>query len=340
MNCTIARATLALGMAAVLGACSGDKTPPSPSTPPTTHSEADLAKPLPSPLPDVAARVNGQAVPMRNVALAARQLGGGEVPDDKRPTLLRQGMYKLIVRELLFQEAVARKVPTDEKGMEQAYNEARIPYKDDAAWTAFLTEQGMDGETLRTELRIQYTVKALIEQEALKAALPISDVEAKAFYEANPMMFESGERLKAAHILVRVPSGMPADRKGELLTRVQGILVRARKGEDFSKLAKQYSEDVGSKDKRGELQVFGRGQMKKQFEDAAYALEPGQVSDVVETPFGYHIIKLHERLPTRKLLYEQVVPKVKGYLQEQKRAANLEQLVSGLRTKARIETFI
>ncbi len=332
-------ALLSLAAALALGACAPGTEPPS-VVPSGTLSAADLAKPLPSPLPEIAARVNGQPVPTRNVALAARQLGTATADESKRPALVREAMLKLIVRELLFQEATARKLGPDEKAMEQAYNEARIPYKDDAAWLSFLKEQGMDEQTFRSELRVQYTVKSLLDLEAARVTAPISDDEARKFYEANPGRFESGERVKVRHIQFRIPSGMPADRKAELRTRVQAILLRARKGEDFAKLARDYSEDIGSKANGGELAAFGHGQLPKEFETAAFALKPGQVSDVVETPFGFHIIKMMEHLPSQKVLFEQVASKVKAHLQDEKRAQELEQLVSTLRTKARIETYL
>ena len=85
--------------------------------------------------------------------------------------------------------------------------------------------------------------------------------------------------------------------KEEAKQKAQSILERARKGEDFAKLARENSDDPGSKDKGGEYDFFSKGRMIPEFETAAFALKPGQISDVVETSFGYHIIKLEERRP-------------------------------------------
>ena len=85
---------------------------------------------------------------------------------------------------------------------------------------------------------------------------------------------------------------------------MEGLLKRARAGEDFAKLAKEYSEDPGSKDKGGEYK-FPRGQMVPEFEAAAFSLGTNQVSDIVTTRFGYHIIKLSEKIPARKVEYRQ-----------------------------------
>jgi parvulin-like peptidyl-prolyl isomerase len=299
-----------------------------------------MSKPLPSPVPSVAARVNGQAIPLRNVALAARQLGGGKVPEDKTAPLLREAMYKLITRELLFQEARARRLGADEKAMEQAYNEARVPYQDDSAWREFLFKQGFDEQTFRAELRIQYTVKSLLDQEAALVPDLATEPEMRDFYGTHPESFESGERLRASHILLRLPEGMPADRKQQLKARAEALLSRVRGGEDFAKLARQYSEDPGSQGKGGELQLFGRGQMDKAFEAAAFALQAGQVSGVVESAFGFHIIKVRQRVPSTRLLFEQVKEGIQAHLARERRERSLAALLARLRTAARIETFL
>lgn len=299
-----------------------------------------MARPLPSPLPAVAARVNGEPIPLRNVALAARQLGGGAVPEDQSARMLREAMFKLITRELLFQEARARRLGTDEKAMEQAYNEARVPYQDDTAWREFLFKQGFDEQTFRAELRLQYTVKSLLDQEAALVPDLVTEPEMRAFYETHPDAFESGERLRASHILLRIPAGMPVDRKLQLKARADSLLARLRKGEDFANLARQYSEDPGSQGKGGELQLFGPGQMDKAFEAATFALQPGQVSGVVESAFGFHIIKLHQRLPSTRRVFEQVKDGIRAHLLNERRTRALEALLARLRSQARIETYL
>jgi peptidyl-prolyl cis-trans isomerase C len=299
-----------------------------------------MSRPLPSPVPDPVARVNGQAISLRHVALAARQGAGPEgVKDEERPRRLRDAMYKLITRELLFQEATARNVVPDERTIEQAYNEARLPFRDDAAWAKALGEQGLDPQSFRQELRVQHTVGALLKQEGDKIPDPTEE-EALVYYQANPGRFDSGERLKAAHILFRTPKDATLAVKVEVLTRAEGVLAELKKGADFAALARKYSGDAASATKGGELMPFARGQMAKPFEDAAFALKPGELSEVIETPYGFHIIKLVERLPTTHYPFEMVRDQVRKHLGEERRHKSLEALVGALRAKARIETHL
>src|SRR5260370_23096101 len=132
----------------------------------------------------------------------------------------------------------------------------------------------------------------------------VTDADVKKFYDDNPAKFEQPEMVRASHILLGTKdqssgTDLSDDQKKAKRKQIDDILKRARDGEDFAKLAKEYSEDPGSKDKGGEY-TFPRGQMVPEFEAAAFSLKTNQVSDVVTTQFGYHIIKLSEKLPPKK----------------------------------------
>lgn len=342
-----ARRLVRIGLALVVSSCSGSgsgTTPPStaakapaPATAPGAPGEDD--RPLPSPLPGVAARVNGQSVLLRNVAIVAEPALKDGTPADERPQVYRRVLGQLIIRELLFQEAVARKLTADDKRIEQAYNEARVPYKADKDWATFLAKQGLEPQGFRDELRTQYTIKALFEVES--RGLPaVTDQEAESFYRQNPALFESGERLRASHILVRVkPEDTPA-RKAALRAKAEGILARVRRGEGFAPLARKASDDPGSAGKGGRLDEFAKGQMVPAFEQAAFALKPGEISGVVESPFGFHVIKLHDRLPSQKATFAQLKDRVKQQLAQQRQHDKLQGLVNALRAKAKIESYL
>ena len=315
-----------------------------PSAEPGAPPEIDRVTPLPKPLPEVAARVNGQPIPLRTVRVLAEQVGrqAGPGPAAEEPYVYRQALQQGIVRELLFQEAVRRKVTAADARVERAYNEARVRFKDDKAWAAVLADQGMDAQSFRTELRVQQTIQALLAQvaEEAQAQAQASDQEAMAFYESHPAVFDAGERVKASHILVRVPEGATGARKAELRKKADALLGRARAKEDFAALARESSEDPGSAKSGGELGAFGRGQMVPPFEQAAFGLKPGEVSGVVETPFGFHIIKVSERIPARKLAFAEVKERLKQDLVQQKRQQAQQSFVNSLRAKAKIEIFL
>jgi len=182
-----ARATATL-LALLLAGCSRSAGPwaaPSPSA-----AAEDPARPLPSPVPDVVARVNGQPVTLAQILpLAKAELD--RLPADERerqqPKVLRHALAQYVDRELLFQEAVARGIQAQGRDVEWAYDQARREHRDDQDWADFLAKQGLDVQSLRAELRIQHTVAALVAEEARTFVVP--EAWSRAAYDADPSSF-------------------------------------------------------------------------------------------------------------------------------------------------------
>lgn len=138
-----------------------------------------------------------------------------------------------------------------------------------------------------------------------------TDKEIAAFYKAKfNTLFSHPERVRAQHILIAVTPDASAKSRQEAKAKAENVLAQLKKGADFAKLAAQNSDDPGSRDHGGDLGFFQRGQMIKPFEDAAFSLKPGQISGVVETRFGYHIIKVNEVTPARTDTVEQAKPRI------------------------------
>ncbi|MBI3878911.1 MAG: peptidylprolyl isomerase [Verrucomicrobia bacterium] len=178
-------------------------------------------------------------------------------------------------------------------------------------------------------------------EREVQGGVKIGDEEVKKFYETNSARFMLPERVRASHILfsTRDSQGgaeLPTARRVEIRSAAEKVLARARAGEDFATLVKDYSDDEPSKAKGGEY-TFARGQMVPEFEAAAFSLAPAQVSDLVSTQYGYHLIKLAEKLPAEKLAFEKVSERIREGLVmaevEQRMPAYLEKL----KTDAQVE---
>lgn len=162
---------LSLALGTLLGACAAPEPAPEPSAAgsPAAASQ-DLNRPLPSPLPEIAARVNGEPIPLHRILPMARnQLRAmpEEEQEQRRPEALRRALEQYVDRELLFQEAIARNVVVDQRAVDWAYDRARSAVPDEEEWARSLAEQGMDENSFRTELRVQQTVAALLEEEEM-----------------------------------------------------------------------------------------------------------------------------------------------------------------------------
>ncbi|HVV71890.1 MAG TPA: peptidylprolyl isomerase, partial [Verrucomicrobiae bacterium] len=208
-------------------------------------------------------------------------------------------------------------------------------------FTRQLKSLGTTPEALRSKITEESTAEAVLERE-LK--INISDEDVKKFYDDNPAKFEQPEMVRASHILfsTRNPdtnAELSDTQKAAKRKAAEDVLKRARAGEDFAKLAKEYSEDPGSKDKGGEYQ-FPRGQMVPEFESAAFSLKTNEISDIVTTQFGYHIIKLSEKIPAKKVEMAKVSPDIRAYLKQeqmQKRQEDLKNFLTKIEKDANVE---
>jgi peptidyl-prolyl cis-trans isomerase C len=179
---------------------------------------------------------------------------------------------------------------------------------------------GMTMAELRAKVTQEDTAQAVLTREL---NVTVTDAEVKQFYDGHPADFEQPEMAHVRHILLmtmdpvaRAP--LSADQQQAKHKQIDDLLKRIQGGADFAALAKQYSEDPGSKDNGGELPAFSRGQMVPEFEAAAFSLTNNQVSAVVTTTYGYHVIKLIDKTPAKKVGYVTVVAKIKDFLTQQK----------------------
>jgi parvulin-like peptidyl-prolyl isomerase len=186
----------------------------------------------------------------------------------------------------------------------------------EAVLSARIKSMGMTMEQFKVRKLDDSICSAVFDRE-VKSKIDIAAETVKKFYEDNPDKFEKPERVRASHILISTldkdQNPLPEDQKRQKEKLARDIKAKADKGEDFAALAKQYSEDPGSKDTGGEY-TFGRGEMVPAFETAAFSLKTNQISDLVETRFGYHIIKLSEKIPGGKVAIAEVSDKIKDYL--------------------------
>ncbi len=159
------------------------------------------------------------------------------------------------------------------------------------------------------QARIEYVV---LDQEALMKEMPVNEQDLRTYYEQNAPRLE--ER-RASHILIAVPKGASAEQKEKARAQAQQLLEQVKKDPDsFAEVAKKHSQDSGSAPSGGDLDFFARGAMTKPFEDAAFALKKGQISDLVETEFGFHIIKLTD---IKGRTFEQMRPELEAEMRKQ-----------------------
>jgi peptidyl-prolyl cis-trans isomerase C len=308
--------------------------PGAPPAPPTV-------KPVPATLPDVLARIGSDTISKTEFETAVRKIeqrAGQPVPVEQRDQIYRRILDQLIDVRLLEQEAKARAIVVADTDVDQRIGQIKQQFKTEEAFTKELAGRKMTMDELKTDLKKEMTVQKTLEAEILPK-VNVTQADLEAFYKENPDQFKQQETIRASHILISVDSKATDVQKKEARALADGIQKRAKSGEDFAALAKQYSKDSSAQN-GGDLNYFPKGQMVPAFEAAAFALQPNQISEVVETPFGFHIIKLTDRKPESTVPLEQVSDKLSAFLKQRKQQEAASQFVTSLRSKYKVEVLI
>ena len=310
-----------------------------PAGPAASQTPPAPPKPLPAQLPEVLAKVNGEPVRKADFDRVLRniELSNGPIPAERRNEVLRGVLDQLITYTLMTQEAKTRNVTVTDAEVDSRIKQMRGG-GNDAEFKKALDARSMTLEQLRTDARIQLTIEKMMQAQVATLAAA-TDAEARQFYESNPDKFQQPETVRASHILLRVDPKAAEAARAEARTKIDGLLKRARSGEDFAALAKAHSQD-GSAAQGGDLGYFARGAMVPAFSEAAFSLKPGEISDVVTTEFGLHILKVVDRKPPSTVPYEQVSARIIEFLSTQKKQEHARQFIEDARKRAQIEVLV
>lgn len=302
---------------------------------------AETVKPVPAQLPAVVARVNGEDVKREDFERMLKTLearAGQPIPPDRRDEVMRGALDQLVVYTLLSQESRSRGVKVDQSEVDAKVAELRKQFPTEDQFTKALQERGMTLDRLKHDALVDLSVNKLMDT-AVATTPAVTDAEAQDFYTKNPDKFRQEEAVRASHILIRVPANADAATKKKARAEIDAVLKQARAGADFAKLAEEHSQD-GSAAQGGDLNYFSRGQMVPEFEKVAFSLKPGQISDVVTTQFGYHIIKVTDHKPARVVPFQEASTDIKNYLDQQKKQQAADAFIESLKKKSKIEVLI
>jgi peptidyl-prolyl cis-trans isomerase C len=267
---------------------------------------------------------------------------GRPIPDAQRNFVRAKLLDRLIINKILIPTATADDSNTVAQSVDRQIAMARSNAPSQEAFDQKVKATGMSLDALREKMRQQELSRRLIMRVATNGVV-ISDADVKKFYDDNPSQFQTPEQVRAAHILVSTQDPithqpLPPDVKKEKLKLANEIKARAEKGEDFAALARQYSDDPGSKNSGGEY-TFPRGKMVPEFEAAAFSMKTNQISDPVETQFGYHIIKLIAKLPATTGDFAKAAPDIRAYLTEHAAETSLPDRLEKLKAAADIKVL-
>lgn len=259
----------------------------------------------------VIAQVNGESITEKELTDYMIQQGG------------QQALDSLITEKIIELESKKQNIQVSEDDIEKVLAKTKESFSSEEEFLQALETNSLTLDTLKKNITMNYKIKGLME-----ARNPITEDQITQYFENNKESFATMEQVKASHILVGTE---------ELAKEVKAKLVA---GESFSDLATQYSTDEASKAQGGELGFFGRGQMTKEFEDVAFSLGVGQVSDPVKTEYGYHIIKVEEKKEAKEANLEESKDQIKDSLLDEKVSTEFDAWLQERRAEYKIDNYL
>jgi peptidyl-prolyl cis-trans isomerase C len=288
------------------------------------------------------ARVNGVAITAQELKRAGKVLFSGQngiaPPADQQKEIEKQTLSQLVSAELLYQAGQKLEIKDLEKQIDDKLAQGKARYGNDDGFAKAMKELDMQEKDLRDYTRRDLIISNFIEK-TIVPKVTVSEEDARKFYDQNPDKFTKPEAVKASHILIGVDQKATAEEKKAAREKIDKLRKELAGGADFAALAKGNSTCPSSQ-QGGDLGSFGKGQMVPAFEVAAFSLKPGEISEVVETQFGYHIIKLTEKKAVEKVEFKEARPRIEDYLKNQKVGAAVNDYLTEARKTAKIETLL
>ncbi|MBC7963256.1 MAG: peptidylprolyl isomerase [Steroidobacteraceae bacterium] len=285
------------------------------------------------------ARVNGVSIDAIELRRARKvMLRGQTVPAEQQAAVDKQALEQLLSAELLYQAAAKVEVKDMEKLVDEKLAQGKTRFANEQEFAKAIKDLEMDEKDLRNYTRRDLLISKFVES-AIVSKIKVTEEETRKFYDQNPDKFTRSESLKASHILIAAETAASVDDKKKAREKAEKLRKELTAGADFAALAKGNSSCPSSQ-QGGDLGFFGKGQMVPSFEKAAFALKPGEISDVVETQFGYHIIKLMEKKPAEVVAFKEAQAKIEEYLKGQKVNTAVGEYVAEARKTAKIEILL
>jgi peptidyl-prolyl cis-trans isomerase C len=260
---------------------------------------------------------------------------GVQISDEQMAKLKDNILEGLIEREVLYQESQKAGIKVDGKSIDEQLVLIKKRFATEEEFKNTLAMMKQSEEDIKGQIKKGLAIKELIDTR-ITQKIVITDEESKTFYDSHPELFKQPEQVKASHILIKVEAGADEQKKAEAKKKIDAVQAKLKDGQDFAQLAKEYSEEPSSAD-GGDLGYFRRGQMVKPFEDAAFAMQPNQVSDIVETQFGYHLIKVYDKNPEKILAYAEVKDRLTERMKQDKTEQEAVKYIDQLKKEAKIE---
>ena len=293
-------------------------------------------------LPEILATVNGQNITkqqLQELFNAALKASGAKIEDLNAQQQL--GGYTQLLQDLIMDKLVAEAASTEkvsDADVDAELAKIKGQFPDEKAFQEQIAQAGMTPEKLKENIRTGLQQSRWMKSQVKTPE--ITDDQAKTFYDSNIQEFEQPETVKASHILFMVDPDASADVVKQKEAAAAKAAERAAAGEDFTKLAKELSEEPGASESGGDLGFFPKDRMVPEFAEVAFAQKVGDISKPVKSQFGWHVIKVTDKKAAGTVPFDQVKEQVVSYLKSTNQREAVQAVLNKLKESAKIETFL
>lgn len=267
--------------------------------------------------------------------IAPMELGfHGSMPEEKLKEIETKALSILLDKELQYQDAVAKGLKIEKEVLAAEQEKLAARFKSKGEFTKALEAAGFTEKSLARFIERNILADRIKNQEVNEKA-KITGQMVKEYYEKNKDKYFKPEEFRASHILVKVDPAASAEDKAKLKARAEALLKKIKDGADFGEVAAENSDDM-SRIKGGDIGYFHAGRIVPEFEAVILTMKVGEISGIVETIYGYHIIKLTEKKVPHQMQFDEVKEKIKADLTEREQKRLFEQWMGGLKAKAKI----
>ena len=291
-----------------------------------------------------AADINGVVISMKDLnsefrqVLKQRNASENDIAPEQTLEYKKGLLDSMIDQELLYQESKKKKIVVEDKAVVDSVEKVKKSFGTEEAYQNALKDANIQVDVLKERIRRSLAIRKLVDEQ-IGPNIVVTEDETKQYYDTHPDAFKEAEQVRASHILVKVEKEDGEAKKVAAKEKITAIQKKIKDGQDFAKLARENS-DCPSKDEGGDLGYFKKGAMVKEFEDAAFALTPGMISDIVETKFGYHLIKVTDKKEAATISYDNVKGELQAFLKNQKQSKEISTLLETLRKDAKITRYL
>ena len=250
----------------------------------------------------------------------------------------KEVVESLIRREILYQESRKAGIKIDNKDITKEIDAIKKQFLSDAEYKNELTRRNLSEDTLHSQLERGLLIQKYVEQQFLKK-VKVTDADVMAYYESHLSALKQPLQVRVIHILIQIDPKSEDSRKQEARRKAEQILKDLKDGKDFKTIAREQS-DGPTRTSGGDLGYIKKGQLEKQFESVIFNLKKDEISDVIETNYGFHLFKVTDRKPESILAYDNVKEQIKQLMLQEKAKKEADEYARKLREKSDVKILL